>query len=164
MRGGEREILRFSRTDRADGAHGTAWRAQMGAGKSWGAAHRPWRGASRASPAELQSQQSQPATAIAHEAPSCTRLVVPGHIIHALAQSEQPAPAPGCQGMSCGLLGGRFAIRSAPGPLADAAEERPHPRGSVNRHSAEQPTALLRGSAAGSAKCSSTRLYVRVQA
>ena len=32
--------------------------------------------------------------------------------------SEQPAPAPGCQGMSCGLLGGRFAIRSAPGPLA----------------------------------------------
>ena len=46
----EREILRSSRTDRADGAHGSASRAQMGAGKSWGAARGPWRGASTAHP------------------------------------------------------------------------------------------------------------------
>ena len=50
-----REFLRSFLTDRADGAHGTAWRAQMGAGKSWGAGHGPWRGASTASPAKLQS-------------------------------------------------------------------------------------------------------------
>ena len=45
-------------------------------------------------------------------------MAVPDYITHARGYSEQPAPASGCQGMSCLLLGGRAAIRSAPGPLA----------------------------------------------
>ena len=43
---------------------------------------------------------------------------VPDYITHARGYSEQPAPASGCQGMSCLLLGGRAAIRSTSGPLA----------------------------------------------
>ena len=44
------EFLRSFWTDRADGAHGTAWRAQSGARRSEGSARRPWRGASTAHP------------------------------------------------------------------------------------------------------------------
>ena len=57
-------------------------------------------------------------TAAGHPPPSWGALVVPDYITHARGYSEQPAPASGCQGMSCLLLGGRAAIRSTSGPLA----------------------------------------------
>ena len=55
LRGPEREFLPSFLTDRADEAEGTAWRAQSGARRSGFAAHGPWRGASTAFQAEIQS-------------------------------------------------------------------------------------------------------------
>ena len=60
-------------------------------------------------------------TAAAEAAPTYREMAVPDCITHARAHSERPAPASGCHGMSCRLLGGRSAIRSGPGPLAALA-------------------------------------------
>ena len=57
-------------------------------------------------------------TPFALEARRLREMAVPDYITHARGYSEQPAPASGCQGMSCLLLGGRAAIRSTSGPLA----------------------------------------------
>ena len=65
-----------------------------------------------------QERLVEPATASLYLPPSMYVWMYPRAKVPPGRCSEQPAPAPGCQGMSCGLLGGRFAIRSAPGPLA----------------------------------------------
>jgi hypothetical protein len=54
--------------------------------------------------------------AAGHAPATYREMAVPDYITHALAHFERPAPASGCHDMSCRLLGGRSAIRSAPGP------------------------------------------------